>query len=190
MSPLSLEKNIRTCKVNTGWANRNQSDRFQDPNLMVCPTWNHMDNAGRLVCANSFYTKRAGCNSAMDRVAVENTVTRPQYMEYIQLNADGIQGPTTLMAGGVATGLQGPGGESFENYNSAAINSAIGTESHYENFNQTGNWNNNTIATTIGSCPQRAYASGMRQIAEAQRQNAMIQQGVDAASNALSAGMA
>jgi len=90
MSPLSLEKNIRTCKVNTGWANRNQSDRFQDPNLMVCPTWNHMDNTGRLVCANSFYTKRAGCNSALDRVAVENSVSRPQYMEYIQLNAAGI----------------------------------------------------------------------------------------------------
>ena len=188
MSPLSLEKNIRTCKVNTGWANRNQSDRFQDPNLMVCPTWNHMDNAGRLVCANSFYTKRAGCNSAMDRVAVENTVTRPQYMEYIQLNADGIQGPTTLMAGGVATGLE-IAGQQLENYNAGAINSSIGTESHYENFNQTGNWNNNTISTTIGSCPQRAYASGMRQIAQAQRQNAMIQAGVNNANFQSAAGL-
>ena len=77
MSPLSLEKNLRTCKVNTGWANRNQSDRFQDPSSMVCPTWNNMDMAGRLVCANSFYTKRAGCNSPLDRVVVENGVSRP-----------------------------------------------------------------------------------------------------------------
>ena len=38
---------LRTCKVNTGWANRLESDRFQNPNLMVCPTWNGMDNAGR-----------------------------------------------------------------------------------------------------------------------------------------------
>jgi hypothetical protein len=89
---LSLNGALRTCKVNTGWANRLESDRFQNPNLMVCPTWNGMDNAGRPVAADSFNTKRRGCNSADDRVSVENNL-RPQYMEYISLDASGITAP-------------------------------------------------------------------------------------------------
>ena len=188
MSPLSLEKNIRTCKVNTGWASRNQSDRFQDPNLMVCPTWNHMDNAGRLVCANSFYTKRAGCNSALDRVAVENTVSRPQYMEYIQLNAAGIKGPLMANPVGVPNGVD-QNGQPIENYNSAAVNAQVGTDAQYENYQQTGSWSGNTHATTIGSCPQRAYAQGMAQIASEARQNAMMQHEVNQAGQLANAGM-
>ena len=31
----SLEGALRTCKVDTGWAARIQSDRFENPNLMV-----------------------------------------------------------------------------------------------------------------------------------------------------------
>ena len=89
---VSLESSIRTCKVNTGWASKVQSDRFQNPNLMVCPVWNGVDSAGRLVCPDSFYTKRAGCNSAEDRVVVENNVSRPAYIEYLTLNAAGISG--------------------------------------------------------------------------------------------------
>jgi len=188
MSPLSLEKNIRTCKVNTGWANRNQSDRFQDPNLMVCPTWNHMDNAGRLVCANSFYTKRAGCNSALDRVAIENSVSRPQYMEYIQLNAAGIKGPLMTEPFGVPLGVK-VGGKALENYNAAAVNSQVGTDGQYENYQQTASSNGNTQATTIASCPQRAYAQGMAQIASEARQNAMIQAEVNNSGNMGNAGM-
>jgi hypothetical protein len=189
MSPLSLEKNIRTCKVNTGWASRNFSDRFQDSNLMVCPTWNHMDSAGRLVCANSFYTKRAGCNSPLDRVAVENSVSRPQYVEYIQLNSAGIKGPLMTNPVGVPTGTS-VNGVQMENYNSAAVNSQIGTDDHYENYQYTGSWNGNTMSTTIGSCPQRAYAEGMAQIAAEQRQNTMVQHAVNSASMQGNAGMA
>jgi hypothetical protein len=59
---------------------------------MVCPVWNGIDTAGRSVCPDSFYTKRAGCNSAEDRVVVENNVSRPQYLEYITLSAGGING--------------------------------------------------------------------------------------------------
>lgn len=90
---VSLESGIRTCKVSTGWANKIRSDRFQNPNLLVCPVWNGVDTAGRRVCPDSFMTKRAGCNSAEDRVMVENNVSRPQYMEYINLNAAGIALP-------------------------------------------------------------------------------------------------
>lgn len=182
MSPTSIEKNIRTCKVNTGWANRNQSDRFQDPNLMVCPTWNHMDNVGRLVCANSYYTKRAGCNSAMDRVAVENTVSRPQYMEYIQLNAAGINGVLMTEPFGVPTGVN-VGGKELYNYNAAAVNAQVGTDGQYENYQYTGNWNNQTHGTTIEKCPQRAYQEGMAQMASEQIQAQMLQHNVNAAAH-------
>ena len=86
----NLEAAIRNCKVVTGWANKVQSDRFQNPNLMVCPLRAGVDTAGRRACADSLYTKRAGCNSAEDRVVVENMVSRPQYMEMINLNAAGV----------------------------------------------------------------------------------------------------
>jgi len=89
---VSLESALRTCKVDTALANRIESDRFLNPNNMVCPVWNGMDSAGRHVCKDSFYTKRAGCNSASDRISVENSVSRPQYMEYITLSANGIAG--------------------------------------------------------------------------------------------------
>ena len=92
---ISLEAAIRTCKVDTGWANKVESDRFLNPNNMVCPIWNGVDLTGRRVCPDSFYTKRAGCNSAEDRVVVENA-QRPQYMEYINLSANGIDGAILL----------------------------------------------------------------------------------------------
>ena len=87
---ISLESAIRTCKVNTGYADRNESDRFLNSNLAVCPIWNGVDSTGRQVCPDSFYTKRAGCNSALDRVEVEN-YQRPQYSEYVSLTAQGIK---------------------------------------------------------------------------------------------------
>jgi len=94
MSSLSLEASLRTCKVETGWANKVQSDRFLNPNNMLCPLWNGVDNAGRDICPQSFVTKSAGCNSASDRVVVENHL-RPNYTEYVTLSAGGIAGPNT-----------------------------------------------------------------------------------------------
>ena len=79
---LNLESTIRTCKVDTAYSSRIQSDRFLNPANMVCPAWNGLDTAGRQACANSFYTKREGCNSAQDRVGVENNL-RPNYIDYI-----------------------------------------------------------------------------------------------------------
>ena len=88
MSNLSLEASVRTCKVNTGWANRIQSDRFTNTNLLMCPVWNQRDLTGRKVCEDSFWTKREGCNSPLDRINVEND-QRPQYAEYITLDTSG-----------------------------------------------------------------------------------------------------
>ncbi len=88
---ISLEGSIRTCKVDQGWASRVESDRFLNPVNMVCPTWNGVDSAGRRVQADSFYTKAPGCQSALDRVNVENFL-RPTYAEYVTLDTDGIAG--------------------------------------------------------------------------------------------------
>ena len=81
----SLESSIRTCKVDTAWDARAQSDRFLNPAQMSCPTWSGFDLVGRKVCPDSFYTKSAGCNSAEDRVVVENNVSRPQYRVHTHL---------------------------------------------------------------------------------------------------------
>ena len=88
---ISLESAIRTCKVDTGYANKVESQRILDRNTMICPIWNGLDSAGRYVSRDSFYTKSAGCNSAEDRVVVENS-QRPQYAEYVNLAANGING--------------------------------------------------------------------------------------------------
>jgi len=89
---ISLESALRTCKVNQSSANKVESDRFLNPDNMLCPIWNGHDLAGRPVCPDSFMTKSRGCNSAQDRVLVENNVTRPQYMSYITLSQNGIAG--------------------------------------------------------------------------------------------------
>ena len=85
---VNLESALRTCKVDTAYQQRIQSDRFLNPKNLVCPVWNGLDAAGRVACADSFYTKREGCNSAQDRVGVEN-IQRPQYMQYISDFASG-----------------------------------------------------------------------------------------------------
>ena len=92
MASLSLTKSIRTCKVDTSLSDKIQSDRFLNSNNAVCIPWSGQDITGRKICADSFYTKSAGCNSSLDRVLVENDVARPSYMEYINLSAAGIQG--------------------------------------------------------------------------------------------------
>ena len=87
---LSLQGSLKTCKVDQAYANKIQSDRFQNPDLMVCPVWSGRDLTGRPVCIDSFYTKREGCNTPLDRVDVENAL-RPQYMEYVNLDAYGFR---------------------------------------------------------------------------------------------------
>ena len=87
---ISLNGSTRTCKVETGYAARIQSDRFENPKLMICPVWTGFDNTNRAVCMDSYYTKSAGCNSPLDRVDVENYL-RPRYFEYINLDAMGFR---------------------------------------------------------------------------------------------------
>lgn len=91
MANISLEKSIRSCKWTPGWESRLQSDRFLNPNVNICVVRGNYDTAGRESCSDSLFTKIAGCNSAADRVVVENSL-RPQYIEYVTLDAAGIRG--------------------------------------------------------------------------------------------------
>lgn len=91
MANISLQGSIQGCRVDTGWASKLESDRFLNPQLMICPVWNGFDTAGRRVCPDSFWTKNAGCNSALDRVAVEN-YQRPEYSSYVTLDMEGLEG--------------------------------------------------------------------------------------------------
>lgn len=90
---ISLESALRTCKVDAGWANRLESNRIIGPaSEKTCPLWTGFDLTGRPVCPDSFNTKSAGCNSALDRLLVENEVSRPQYIPYINLSMEGVTG--------------------------------------------------------------------------------------------------
>lgn len=89
---LSLESAIKTCKINAGYADKMYSDRYFNPSQMVCPAWTGYDLTGRSVCADTFNTKSAGCNSSLDRITVENRIARPRYFEYVTLNTDGVEG--------------------------------------------------------------------------------------------------
>lgn len=88
---ISIDKSIRTSRVDVGSANRLESDRFLNSCNATCPVWNNQDTTGRNVCEDSFYTKSPGCNSAVERVDVEN-YQRPQYFDYVNLKAYGLNG--------------------------------------------------------------------------------------------------
>ena len=100
---ISLLGSINVCKVNTGWADKIRSDReVLNPNNIMCPLWNGQDTYGRFVSPDSFMTKTGGCASAQDRVMVENYL-RPDYMEYVALDAAGFKAP--LYAGNPVQGF-------------------------------------------------------------------------------------
>jgi len=143
MSQISLTGSLRTCKVDQGWAPRIQSDRFENAELLVCPVWTGFDNTNRAVCIDSFYTKSPGCNSALDRVQVENYL-RPQYMEYINLDAEGFKNDGDIISS--KEGYSNDKGSSSmscdnSNTNMSCYNSAIRNVG-LNQFNKiTGNFN-------------------------------------------------
>ena len=135
---ISLESAIRTCKVDTAYANKVESDRFLNPNNMVCPVWNNTDLTGRKVCPDSFMTKRAGCNSATDRVTVENH-HRPQYFSYITLDANGLEG-------------------SMYGHTS---NTQPRSDHHETTRQIAGNFGGNVAGSTVATCGVNAYHQAM-----------------------------
>lgn len=152
---ISLEKSVRTCDVNVGEANRIQSDRFFNPNNMVCIPWNGLNNKGQEVCPDSWYTKTPGCDSAEDRVMVENSL-RPKYFNYVTLGAQGVAGH---IYGNVA----------------ASVNSAGRTKFDDSRNKITGNFGKDFGSTVqYQGCSINAYERNMAQLDQQLRsQNAM-----------------
>jgi len=148
---ISLDASLRTCKVDTAWATRVQSDRFENPDEMSCPVWTGFDLAGRQVSPDSFYTKSAGCNSALDRVEVENDL-RPQYAEYINLSASGIDASV------------------YGNFDNNMNWTERGkTQKELQNANNiTGNFGLNFGADVYPSCGYYPYKQGMNQVQRAE----------------------
>lgn len=162
MSAISIEKSVRTCKVDTGYASNIESQRFLNPNLMVCPIWNGIDSAGRMVCPDSFVTKSRGCNSALDRVTVENAVSRPQYAEYIGLNVQG----------GLNGNIYGE---------TAPYQNSVYRDRDLQNVNQiTGNFGLQFGADVYPPCGRNAYQAAMAQEKEAMRKGQFMQVGAEA----------
>jgi hypothetical protein len=155
---LSLNSALRTCKVNTGEANRIESDRFLNPNNMVCIPWSGMNSKGQTVCADSYNTKRAGCNSALDRVTVENAIMRPGYSDYISLNMAGLQGDIY-------------GNDSARD----ETNSAAKWEQ--ERYKFTGSFGNQFQSTNYQTCGIGAYENAMARMSQGDRQAAAMNNG-------------
>ncbi len=158
---LSLEASVRTCDVNVGEANRIQSDRFFNPQNMVCIPWNGLNNKGQEVCPDSFWTKTAGCDSAEDRVMVENA-QRPKYMNYVTLNAAGLDGDIY--------------GNEMAQRESADRQKYLDERNKY-----TGNFGTQWGAKVqYQGCSVNAYERGMAQMAQAQRQENFLNNGYQA----------
>ena len=152
---ISLEKSVRTCKVDTGYANKIESARFLDPSQMVCPIWNGIDTSGRTVCESSYWIKQAGCNSASDRINVENDL-RPQYVEYISLSLSGIDG-------------------SMYDNNTHGKNAQLSEKFASSRNDITGNFGMDFKSNVIPACSSNSYADGMAQQAATQRSAASSQ---------------
>ena len=149
---ISLEKSIRTCKVRTGYAANLESDRFENANIMVCPVFGGQDLSGRPVCVDSFYTKTAGCNSPMDRVTVENSL-RPQYVEYVNLNASGITAPL------------------YGSLNMHTSNEMVQNKELYRVGRVTGSFGGQVAASSQSSCPLAPQVQAQAQINAGRREN-------------------
>lgn len=139
---LSLTKSITTCKVDTSQTNRIQSDRFLNPENMVCVPWNGSDLTGREICENSWNTKSAGCNSSRDRVDIENDL-RPKYFEYVTYSAAGLNGDL---------------------YSNQAVVQNTSAQKYRQNlYNNNPSYGNQFGATNIPSCGYNAYEKAMNQ---------------------------
>ena len=170
---MSLEASVRNCTVDTGKAITIQSDRFFNPQNMVCIPWNGLNSKGQDVCPDSFYTKTPGCDSAEDRVMVENGL-RPKYLNYVTLNASGING--------------GIYGNEMAWKDSNARGKMIDQITSDQKFG-TGQFGNDFGAhVNYTGCSVGAYERGQSQLAQAQRNQAALNNGYMSYSNRQQAG--
>ena len=90
---LSLVASTTASKVNSSVAAETLSSaRLFDPSQNICPAYGGVDTAGRPAVADSQITKFAGCNSALDRILVENMLNRNVVSDHTYLNMGGLSG--------------------------------------------------------------------------------------------------
>lgn len=171
---VSLTSALRVCRVDAGMANKIESDRFLNPNNMLCPIWDGTNLKGQQVCPDSFWTKSAGCNSAEDRILVENS-QRPKYFDFITLNAAGLSGD-----------IYGPNvGNVDERAQSLSAQKTL-----YDVYNVTGSFGNDFRANrAVTSCSLNAYERAMAQEAQTMRQKGAAMNGFKAANYKSCGGM-
>jgi hypothetical protein len=116
---------------------------------MVCSVWNGLDAAGRVSCADGFKTKSAGCNSAQDRIGVEN-VLRPQYMTYISDNLGSSYNKNSM----VPEGVKQEGFEMVDN---------LGPRTQWSDLTGSngGQMNSQVYPTTCNPSPYDAYSKSI-----------------------------
>jgi hypothetical protein len=99
---------------------------------------------------NSYNNKSRGCNSAVDRVSVENDVSRPQYIAYLPLDVAGIKGNI---------------------YGTTHSSNLSNTNSKLRAINEvTGNFGGQRGATTQPGCGTYSYKRAMAQEAQSGRE--------------------
>lgn len=155
MSIVNLESALRTCKTNSANAERVLSDRFLNPRNMVCPVWNGLDAAGRVSCADGFKTKSSGCNSAEDRVGVEN-ILRPAYFQYISDNLGSAYNKNYMVPEGVKQ-------EGFEQEEEVIKTALKNPRTQFSDFTgSTGLDMNSTVyPSTCNPSPYDAYSKSI-----------------------------
>lgn len=163
---VSLTSAINVCRVGSGEAPRLESDRFLNPMNMVCPIWNGTNLKGQNVCPDSFYTKSAGCNSALDRVLVESNL-RPDYASFVTLNMAGVKGEIF----GNPSARASMDGRTKMLHQTDVNNPYFGQQNGaFIASRQGGRGNSET--TDYGSCSINAYERAMAQEAQSHRQAA------------------
>ncbi len=116
----SLASALRTCKVNPKIANQMYSARSINSHPAVdgrhCCPWNGVDTMGRPVMPYSFNTNCAGGSNPMDRISVENNVSRPHILKfqntpYWELDWPGTSAPGLTVTGPAALTTPSFGGQ-------------------------------------------------------------------------------
>jgi len=82
MSYISLSSAIKSSRVDPSRAVNVQSARFQSTCALSCPVKEKRDIYGRDVCIGTVNSKTQGCDTAVDRITIENQL-RPNVYDYM-----------------------------------------------------------------------------------------------------------
>lgn len=143
---VAIDKSVMLAKVNVGSAPTMAGDRIFNSSQVLCMPWNGTDTIGRRVCPDSTVTLSAGCNSANDRILVENSIFRPTYSDALPLNLRAMLG-------------EGPASTSYPAYNAMVEQKAVNNVNKFTAPN-TGVGYSKAILSQTGLYPNDSVSSG------------------------------